>query len=60
MIITLSRSVKTEKEKNKQLSDSLQILKTELMKQKGAKATAPIEKNEPQKVNTEFTLPKEN
>lgn len=60
LIITLSRSVKTEKEKNKQLSDSLQILKTELMKQKGAKATAPIEKNEPQKVNTEFTLPKEN
>jgi len=60
LIITLSRSVKTEKEKNKQLSDSLQILKTELMKQKGAKATTPIEKNEPQKVNTEFTLPKEN
>ena len=60
LIITLSRSVKTEKEKNKQLSDSLHILKTELMKQKGAKATAPIEKNEPQKVNTEFTLPKEN
>lgn len=60
LIITLSKSVKAEKEKNKQLSDSLQILKTELMKQKGAKATAPIEKNEPQKVNTEFTLPKEN
>ncbi|HMR47223.1 MAG TPA: hypothetical protein PKC85_10700 [Bacteroidia bacterium] len=60
LIITLSRSVKTEKEKNKQLSDSLQILKTELMKQKGTKAAAPIEKNEPQKVNTEFTLPKEN
>lgn len=60
LIITLSKSVKAEKEKNKQLSDSLQILKTELMKQKGTKATAPIEKNEPQKVNTEFTLPKEN
>lgn len=60
LIITLSKSVKAEKEKNKQLTDSLQILKTELMKQKGAKATSPVEKKEPQKVNTEFTLPKEN
>jgi len=60
LIITLSKSVKAEKEKNKQLTDSLQILKTELMKQKGAKATPPVEKKEPQKVNTEFTLPKEN
>ena len=60
LIITLSKSVKAEKEKNKQLSDSLQILKTELMKQKGTKAAPPAEKKEPQKVNTEFTLPKEN
>ncbi len=62
LIITLSKSVKAEKEKNQQLSDSLKILKAELAKARNSKPTTVEEKKEPkeQKQNTEFTLPKEN
>ena len=62
LIITLSKSVKAEKEKNQQLSDSLKTLKAELAKARNSKPTTVEEKKEPkeQKPNTEFTLPKEN
>ncbi len=62
LIITLSKSVKAEKEKNQQLSDSLKTLKAELAKARNSKPTTVEEKKEPkeQKQNTEFTLPKEN
>jgi hypothetical protein len=62
LIITLSKSVKTEKEKNQQLSDSLKVLKAELAKAKNQKQNSAEEKKETkeQKPNTEFTLPKEN
>jgi hypothetical protein len=60
LIITLSKSVKTEKERNKQLNDSLQLMKTEIARLKNNKPAPVVDEKKENKVNTEFTLPKEN
>lgn len=65
LIITLSKNLKSEKEKTQLLTDSIASLKTELQKAK-TKPTAPKQNGTTHttpptpKQNTEFTLPKEN
>ncbi len=68
LIISLSKTVKTEKEKNKSLTDSLSFYKGELQKQKlqgkPPKSNGSTTENKPPKDSTQvkkdFALPKEN
>ena len=73
LIISLSKSIKTEKEKNKILADSLTLLKTELIKQKTSSKNAKTNgspnsnsennkapKDSTQQSKKDFVLPKEN
>jgi uncharacterized small protein (DUF1192 family) len=65
LVISLSKAMKTEKEKNKVLTDSLAMLKNEVyrLKANGNKnSTAPVEKKDSTAVKpkSEFILPNDN